>query len=349
MDINQASRRTFLRQTALIAAAGLAQPAFGQNAARLKLGFLGAGHSHFKGKLAAAAASPDFEVVGVHEPAVKLRAGAPAGTRWLGFDELIAEASVVVVESAVAQHAEDARRALTAGRHVHVEKPPAASLEDFLELQRLAARGDLVLQVGYMWRYNPGITAALEAARRGWLGEVFLVRATMNTLIDDESRRAWAQFPGGAMFEQGCHLVDAVVRLLGRPSKVTPFLKYQGNSTVSLADNTVAVLEYPRALALITSAPLQPNAGAHRFFEVLGSNGTAKVQPLEQPVLTMDLATAAGPHPKGRAEVKLPEYQRYVDEFAALAAAVRGRQPLPVTPETERDVQETVLRASGML
>lgn len=345
------SRRTFLRAALLAAGvcasggSGVAQPA----PRRLKAGFLGIGHSHFRGKLRVVEQSVDFELVGLCEEDAAVRARGPGGARWLTREELFAEAEVILVESAVADHARHAEAALRAGKHVHVEKPPARTLEALRQLLRLAADQRLVLQVGYMWRYHPGINAALEATRQGWLGEVFLVRATMNTWIDAEERRRWAEFPGGAMFEQGCHLIDPLVRLLGRPAKVTPFLRHSGPPADGLADNTVAVFEFDRAMGIVTCAPLQPNAGRHRLFEVIGTNGLARVQPLEPPVLTLDLAQAAGPYAAGPQEVPLPAYTRYVDELAALAAAVREPRPLPTTAEDEVNVQEALLRASGML
>lgn len=316
---------------------------------KLKVGFLGTGHSHFRGKLRVVERSADFELVGLCEEDAAVRARGRGGARWLTREALFAEAEVILVESAVGDHARHAEAALRAGKHVQVEKPPAATLEALRQLLRLAADQRRVLQIGYMWRYHPGLNAALEAARQGWLGEVFLVRATMNTRIDAEERRRWAEFRGGAMFEQGCHLIDPLVRLLGRPAKVAPFLRHSGPPADGLADNTVAVFEFDRAMGIVTCAPLQPNAGRHRLFEVIGTNGLARVQPLEPPVLTLDLGQAAGPYAAGSQEIPLPTYTRYVDELSALAAAVRGHRPLPTTAEEELNVQEALLRASGML
>ncbi len=326
-----------------------AEPNRPANRPRLKVGFLGASYSHFTEKHRLISESPDFDLVGLSEESPAVRARGPANARWLSRSELLDAVEVVVVESDPQHHARDARDALLARRHVHLEKPPADSLPAFRELIDLARTHQRVLQIGYMWRYNPGIRAAIDAAKKGWLGDVYLVRATMNTTLSGPGRAEWARFRGGAMFEQGSHLVDMVVRLLGRPSNVTPFLKKSGPGDDQLADNTLAVFEYPRAWAVITSAPLQPNAGTHRFFEILGTSGTARVQPLEPPALHLDLKSAAGPYPAGRQEIALPPYRRYVDEFIDLAAAVRGISDLPVTAEVELDIQETLLRACDML
>jgi predicted dehydrogenase len=323
--------------------------AFAAGTTRLiPVGFLGTGYSHFKEKHNLLAEAEGWHLVGLCEEDDAVRAKGPAGARWLSVDDLFARAEVVIVESAVQDHARDAKRALLAGKHVHVEKPPADTMGGFRELTELAWQRKRLLQIGYMWRYNPGLNAALEAARKGWLGEVYLVRATMNTQAGAEQRREWARFRGGAMFEQGCHLIDPLVRLLGKPLKVTPHLKHSASVEDALADNTVGVFEFPRALGIITSAPLQPNAGPQRFFEVLGTNGTARVQPLEPPAFTIELAKAAGPYTAGKQEVKLPPYRRYVDEFAELAAAIREGKALPFSSEEELNVQEALLRACEM-
>jgi predicted dehydrogenase len=316
--------------------------------AKIKIGFLGGAHSHGVEKWKTIDAQSAYELVGICEESAAVReAFGKLGAKVVTRDELFARSEVVVVESAVRDHARDARLALVAGKHVHVEKPPAATLREFEELLELARTQQRLLQVGYMWRFNPGFVRAFEAARQGWLGEVYLVRATMNSFIDAKRRPEWGEFKGGAMFELGCHLIDAVVRLLGKPVKVTPHLQRLGGD--GLADNCVAVFEFPKAQAIVTSSVLHPNAGPQRFLEILGTNGVARVQPIEQPALTLDLAKAAGPYRAGVQKIELPPYRRYADEFVELASCLREGKPLSTSPETERHVQETLLQACGML
>jgi predicted dehydrogenase len=349
------NRRDFVHHgTALLGAAALASPASpvaaAESARRPKIGFLGVEYSHAAEKIRLLRQSTDFELVGVWAETDVLRETyARQGVRTASAEEILAECEVVAVESAVRSHAALARRALEAGRHVHLEKPPATNLAEFDELVRLAKEKQLRLQVGYMWRHNPGLIAAFEAVRSGWLGDVYLVRARINNTLDARRRAEWAEFPGGVLFELGSHLIDAVVRLLGRPERVTAFLKTHGSTTDALADNNLAVLEYPRATALVTSATLQPNSGAHRAFEICGTRGTAVVRPLEPPALELDLAQAAGPYRAGPQSVPQPEYRRYAAEFVELARSVRSGDPLPVSPDEERTIQETLLRACRVI
>ncbi|MBI1842168.1 MAG: Gfo/Idh/MocA family oxidoreductase [Verrucomicrobia bacterium] len=315
---------------------------------RIRAGFLGIAYSHFKDKHQLLKTSPDYDLVGLCEEDPTARRGGPESARWLTREQLFAEAELIVVESGLGRHGPDAMSALRAGKHVHVEKPPATRMSDFEAMAAVARSRKLLIQVGYMWRHNPGMNRAMEAAQRGWLGDVYLVRAMMNTLNDAEKRKEWAEFGGGAMFEQGAHLIDAVVRLMGKPERISPFLKRTGRFGDALADNTVAVFEYPKAMAIITSAPLQPNAGPQRFFEIMGTRGTARVQPLEPPALTLDLGEAAGPYQAGRQEVSLPPYRRYVDEFAELAAAIRESRPLTHGLDLELRVHRALMTACRM-
>lgn len=340
------NRRTFFRTTAVLAAV----PAFAAETRRkIKIGFLGTSHSHGPGKLKAVMNSDDWELIGIAEESAKLReAHLKNGLRVLSAEEVVRAAEVVAVESDVKDHYRHAKLALAAARHVHVEKPPTVKLAEFRELVELARQQNRLMQMGYMWRYHPGFAKIFEAVRNGWLGEVSLVRGAINSLYAaDSGRAALAEFRGGGMFELGCHLIDQVVRLLGAPQKVSTTLRTHG-ATDGLADNALAVFEFPKALGLVQVNLLQPGAGAHRAFEVIGSNGTASMRPLEQPVLTFDFAKAVGPYQKGTQSVPLPRYERYVPELADLAAAVRAGRALAVTSAEDLQVQEWLLKACEM-
>ena len=49
-----------------------------------------------------------------------------------------------------------------------------------------------------------------------------------------------------------------------------------------------------------------------------------------------------------RSRVKLPTYQRYVDDLADFARVIRDGGSLPVSFEQELDVQKTLLKCAGM-
>jgi len=312
---------------------------------RVRAAFLGASHSHAAEKIRLVRESPDYELVGIWDHDPKL-GGPPRRTK----EEILADArvEVVFIESDVKTHELLALEAVEAGKHVHIEKPPSDNLRGFQRIVEIARKKKLHLQTGYMWRFNPAVVRAIEAAKKGWLGEVYMIHARMNTLIGADRRPEWNLFTGGQMFEQGAHLTDIVVRTLGKPVKITPFLHHDGAFRDTLKDNTVAVFEYPKAIAVLTSSVLQPNANAHRALEIFGTKGNVVVRPIEPPSLEVDLTEPAGPYAKGKQKVALPAYARYVGDIAEMAKAVRGEAPLGVTLDEELAIQETLLKASAM-
>jgi predicted dehydrogenase len=122
---------------------------------RLKLGLIGAGHfGRFHAlKLAAAHRA---QLIGVFDPdAERAKAVAwEAGAEVRPLAEILAAADAVIIAAPAEFHYELAARALRAGKHVLVEKPIAATLEQAAELAALARDAGLVLQVGHLERFS---------------------------------------------------------------------------------------------------------------------------------------------------------------------------------------------------
>ena len=89
--------------------------------------------------------------------------------RWAStFDEMLddTELDAVVIATPVPSHYDLAKRALEAGKHVFVEKPPAMKSDEIDELVSLAEERDLVLMPGHLLLYHPASRQAQGAGRR---------------------------------------------------------------------------------------------------------------------------------------------------------------------------------------
>lgn len=117
-----------------------------------------------------------------------------------------------------------------------------------------------------------------------------------------------------------------------------------------LADNTLAVLEYDSALAIISSADGMFGHTYHRSFEIIGTDGFFTVQPIEPaPVIEIALRAGHSPYKKGFQTLQLAEQPRHIADFKDLARAIRTHAALSFSYDHELLVHETLLRASGML
>ncbi len=82
------------------------------------------------------------------------------------LDELIRSVDAMVVACPTVGHHTVARRALSMGVPVLVEKPVAATVAEAADLVALAADQGLLLAVGHVERFNPAMTAAMEHIHR---------------------------------------------------------------------------------------------------------------------------------------------------------------------------------------
>ena len=349
MDARGLSRR---------ALAGLAAaPALSASGARIRAAVVGTGHGHALSKIRALAGMPEYELAGVSRPDLSEPSEAEVlrNVRWLPVEQILNDASIemVAVETAdVDRNLALAEQFVQAGRFVHLDKPPGADLERLRTLLAEAARRGRVVQMGYQWRYHPAMQAAIEAAHKGWLGRIYRFRASIDKLVLADERRHLAKFRGGLMFSEGCHLIDRAVAVLGKPSKVTGFLRHDAAISDGLADNTLAVLEYERAVAEISMAGFHAHGNRYRFLEILGTNGYARVQPYSFPSrLLIDLTDAAGPYKAGEQvlEPAPPSGLPYTPDFREMAAIIRRGEKPSYSAGHDLAVQETLLRACGML
>lgn len=320
---------------------------------RIKIGQIGVAHAHAS-KLGVYRKSDDYEVVGIVEPNEALRKEAQTkdpyrDLPWMTREQLlnVPGLQAVLVETEVRDLLDNAEACIAAGKHIHLDKPAGESPTQFRRILREAERQKLLLQMGYMYRYNPGVTMLRDFLRQGWLGEIFEVHAVMSKVVEPLQRKLLAEYKGGIFFELACHVLDLVIGVVGKPRTVTSFHTRSPKSGDTLVDNSLAVLAYPRATATVKSSALEVEGFERRHLTVCGTEGTFHIQPLDSPAVRLSLARPRGTYLAGTQEVKLPKYVRYVDDAADMARVIRGEKASDFSYEHDWIVQSTLLEACG--
>ncbi len=323
----------------------------------------GVQHGHAGGKAQAIQDSPDVELSGVFEPDPPARAraqGQPAfgGVRWYGSaEEMLHDPGTIAVaiEGLNVQGLGMAREAIVAGKHLWYDKPAGDDWPAFQELADMARRRGLIIQMGYMFRYQDGFARLAEWCRTGVLGDIFAIRAHMSTSLSAAARGVIATHPGGILYDLGGHMLDQVLWMLGdeRPSRVTSFLRNDATPGIPpFADNTLAVLEFSRAMGMVDIAAMETRPMARRF-EVYGSAGSAIMDPMEPATeLRLCLDAPRAEFGAGRHTVPLTGMSRqrtYELELAAFVPTIQGQRPPDRSIDHELLVQETLLRATGRI
>ena len=327
----------------------------------VRIGQIGTKHGHARGKWRALVTNDDVEAVGIWEPDPAARAAgqqhdAYAGARWCTSpDDLLADPGIVAiaVEGRNDESLAMAQQAVSAGKHLWYDKPAGDDWPGFQRLMAKAADRGLYVQMGYMFRYQPGFQRVAECVRTGMLGHVFAIRAHMSTSISIEACRIQSVHAGGIFYDLAGHMLDQIVWLLGRPDRVTLFARNDATHAVpGYSDNTLGVFEFDRALATIDIAAMEPGPQARRF-EVYGTCGSAITEPFDPgQTVRLTLLEPWGSYGPIEQILKLPTVTRqqlYERELVAFLRVLRGERRPDRTPEHELLVQESLLRATGRI
>jgi predicted dehydrogenase len=154
---------------------------------------------------------------------------------YLNYDEMLSDDSVdaVLVATSDVFHVPAALKALSSGKHVLCEKPIGTNIGEVEELARMVTKTGLVLQVGHMLRFDPGIQATHEFIRDE-IGQLLALkvwycdsthRYTMTDAVQPTPRLGShaikpsgdpkADKPRYYMLAHGCHLVDLAQHFSG--------------------------------------------------------------------------------------------------------------------------------------
>lgn len=109
--------------------------------------------------------------------------------------------------------------AISARKHVLVEKPAARRARELNPIIEAAARSRVLVRVGFNHRYHRALRKARELLENGELGELMFLRARYGhggRIGYDKEWRARPELSGGGeLIDQGVHLIDLARWFLG--------------------------------------------------------------------------------------------------------------------------------------
>lgn len=163
---------------------------------------------------------PGARLVGVADvdaaAAERVIAGAGSGRATGRYEELLADPDVqaVIVATPTGTHASMVEEATRAGKHILCEKPIAFTLAEAERAVAATEAAGVLLQMGFMLRFDAPFTRAREAIARGDIGEPWIVRLTMRD--PRLSPLSYLKTSGGQLKDQAVHAFDVARWLVGR-------------------------------------------------------------------------------------------------------------------------------------
>lgn len=269
----------------------------------------------------------------------------------------------VVIETEDSALTKYAQLAADKGLHIHMDKPGGIDNDEFDRLVDTAKEKNLVLHLGYMYRYNPAYIQLKKDIADGKLGEIISVEAQMNC-YHHAIKRAWlGNFPGGILYFLGCHMIDFVYSIMGKPDEIIPLSMSSGTCDTTAEDFGMAVFKYKTGISFAKSTSVEVGGFERRQLVVCGTKNTVVISPLEQygdPTLGIYAPQTSGvrdTYPGGEENAKnwslapnrytTETYGRYDAMFRAFYDYVTGESENPYDYEYEREQHKILLEACG--
>jgi len=198
------------------------------------------------------------------------------------YEQALADPAVqaVVLATPHSLHSPQVIAAATAGKHVFCEKPFALTKADAEAAVAATQAAGVTLGLGYNRRFHPEMTTLREQIRRGDLGTILHVEATMTFpnglfLKPDAWRAAKDETPCGALTPMGVHAIDGMIDLCGPIAQV--YCQSFRRVVQVDADDTTSMLFRMRDgmsgyLGTMTAT------GPGFSFQVFGSKGSVRLE-----------------------------------------------------------------------
>jgi predicted dehydrogenase len=193
--------------------------------------------------------------------AVGAELGLTAARAYDSAEDMLAAEGLDLVSIATppSTHAELTIAALRAGVDVLLEKPMAPSLEECDAMLAAATESGRLLSVVAQNRFRDDMATLKEVLDSGLIGPVSHAQVSSawwrgTAYYDLHWRGTWESEGGGCTLNHAIHHLDLSSWMLGAPTAVTAVLTNAAHENSEVEDLSVAVLQYDRALAEVTSS-----------------------------------------------------------------------------------------------
>lgn len=301
----------------------------------MRIGLIGVGRiGSLHSRTLCGLAGIDDLVIADRDTGLAAAAARQVGARSVdGVAELFAAGlDGVVIAAPTGVHAALIRRAIESDLPTFCEKPVAATIEETIEVLRVADQRRAQVQIGFQRRFDTGYATARAAVAAGSLGWIHTLRG--GTADPAPPSAAYVATSGGIFADCSVHDFDVIRWVTGR--EIVDAYATGSNRGASIfgevgdVDTAAAILRLDDD-SLAMSATRYNGSGYDVRLEVLGSAGSVGVgldDGLPLASAEPDVAWPAGPSYTGFVE---RFHDAYVRELQAFLDVVTGRIESPCT------------------
>jgi myo-inositol 2-dehydrogenase/D-chiro-inositol 1-dehydrogenase/scyllo-inositol 2-dehydrogenase (NAD+) len=263
---------------------------------------------------------PDGDVIALVDPspAVLKETGDEfgIGSRFPSLEEALdkSDFDAVIITTPTFTHKELAVMAAEQGKHVFLEKPMALSLEECDAIITATEKKGVILQLGFMRRFDPEFSAAEERIVGGEIGEPMMIKSLTH---GPGLPPAWAndlKTSNGMIAEVNSHDMDCTRWLIGsNPERMyVETANFKGDERGATAehfyDNMFATIKFESGALGNVSGVCPCDYGYDARVEIIGKKGFMQIGEMKGQAVVVCVNRDQG--------LITPIYRRWPERFA---------------------------------
>lgn len=255
--------------------------------------------------------------------------GVPHAFRSLDDALDLPGVDAVFVTTSTDAHADVAKQAISAGKHVFIERPAARTLKETLEIKKLAEDHDVHVMVGMNHRFRPDVVNMKNAVDRGEIGNVYYVKAGWVKQRSTDAR--WLanadMSGGGVLVDLGIAVIDMIMHVFNFGTVRSVSASTFHHETKTVEDVVVAMLHFEGgAVATIETSWSLVRAEDLYYCNVFGKKGSAYINPYRLVRKTgSSIQSTTSPQKKTQLEIYRKSYESEIKHFVN---ALKGLVPM---------------------
>jgi len=197
---------------------------------------------------------------------------------YTSFSDFLDAVDAVIIANRNNEHVDYALKSILAGKHVLIEKPLAASLEDAERLLKI--KKNVVVRVVSQHRLDDSILKAKKLVTEGKIGKPIMASVSLKWHRDQayyDSSGGWRKSKkiagGGVLIQQAVHFIDILQWILGDVDSVQSKIATL-NHTINVEDTALAILNFKNGALGVVEATTNAIKPLPDKIEIHGTKGS---------------------------------------------------------------------------
>lgn len=205
---------------------------------------------------------------------------------YASYEDLLNDPGIdaVTLATPTGTHMDVALPAAAAGKHILCEKPLDVNLEKADAIIDACDRNRVKLAAVFQSRFSGNVRRIKDALDRGCFGRLVLASAQVKwyrsqAYYDSAGwRGTWALDGGGALMNQGIHIIDLLLYLAGDVDTLSAYSGVLTHENIEVEDTICAALRFRSGALGVIEASTSCAPGFPRKLEISGEKGSVTLE-----------------------------------------------------------------------